>query len=82
MSTLNETKQSENGIAHMLTEGERNVMKALHMRVVQAKAQAWDAHAELTAAQQSFDGGLGMIANASGVGGGQLTPDFAAIIKQ
>lgn len=78
----NETKQIENGIAHLLTEGERGVAKMLHGRLVQAQAKMWAAHAELQATQAAFDGGIGMIANANGLGGGELTPDFAAIIKR
>lgn len=81
MSTT-ETKQTENGRAHMLTEGERGVLQELNRRVLTAKAKAWDAQVELIAAQAAFDGGLGMLANANGLGGGELTPDFAVIIKR
>jgi hypothetical protein len=92
MTPTNETKQTEKteqapnglstGSAHILTEQERAVMQALHARVVNARAQAWSTHVELTAAQAAFDGGLGFLANANGLGGGELTPDFAAIIKR
>ena len=74
--------ESENtGSVYPLTEGERGVMQKLHIGVVNAKARAYDAQADLVAAKAAFDGALGILANSHGLGGGQLISDFAAIVK-
>jgi len=78
-----DTKQTEkSGAAYPLTDGERAVMQSLHMAIVVAKAKMHDTQAELTAAEATFSSGLAMLANSHGMGGGTLTPDFAAIIKK
>ncbi len=90
---LEETKQTEktatpvnglspNGAMYLLSDPERSVMQTLHMRVISAKAKSWDAHVELTAAQAEFNGALGELANTHGLGGCELTPDFAAILRR
>lgn len=73
--------ETENGKAYMLTSEERGVMEMLRSNVLIAKSDAWDAQQKLTAAQRAFDGGLGMLANSRGFGGGELTADLSAIVK-
>jgi hypothetical protein len=68
------------GIGYLLTEGERTVMQVLHTNLVNAKATVYDAEVRLRGAEAAFNGGLGMLATSHGLGGGRLTPDFAAII--
>jgi hypothetical protein len=81
-----ETKQSENGsangTAYLLTEPERGIMQTLRAGVLNAKAAVYDAQNALKAAESAFDGGLGMLANSHGLGGGKLTPHLDAIIKE
>ena len=77
-----DTTPTANGSVYVLTEQERGAIQVLNGVIVNAKAKLNDAREELAAAQHAFAGGLGMLATAHGVGGGQLTPDFTAIVKQ
>lgn len=74
--------ENKTGSAYLLTEAERNVVQSLHTHILIAKAKAWDAHNDLAVAEREWTAGIGVIASSHGVGGGELTPDFSAIVKR
>lgn len=82
MTPTTETKQSENGTAYVLAEKERECLNKLNIAILNAKAKLYDAREELASAQQTFSGAVGLLANSHGLGGGELTNDFVAIIKR